>query len=102
MGWLVVWVSFFCFSCSDAFFKTSNFFLQPLSQTTGNCLAYTAFLLATHPEIQAKVLEEIDRILPDRTTLKYEDVPKFKYLEQCIQESLRLYPPAPRGTRYFL
>jgi len=75
-----------------------NLFLIAGYETTGNCLAYTCFLISTHSAVEEAVLREIDQVLNGRS-VQYDDLPKFKYLEAVINESLRLYPPAPRCTR---
>src|SRR4030095_7033364 len=61
--------------------------------TTAAALIWTCYLLGLHPEVQRKVVTEIDGVLAGRDAT-YEDVPKLRYLKQVIQESLRLYPPA--------
>jgi len=67
-------------------------------ETTANALAWTLFLLAEQPALQAEAaLEaeaalaqgEADPGLPDRLPL----------LRRVLEESLRLYPPAPRFDR---
>jgi cytochrome P450 len=62
-------------------------------ETTANALTFTLHLLATHPEIQQKVLDEITAI-ENETTDVVEQLQKMTYTNAVINESLRLYPPA--------
>lgn len=50
--------------------------------------------LAKNPDIQQKVQKEIDEVLNSRE-LTYETLNDLKYLECCIDETLRKYPVAP-------
>lgn len=62
---------------------------------TSSCgLAWTVWLLATHPEILQQVTQQIDTVLANRMPT-YEDLEKLDFLERIIKESMRLYPPAP-------
>jgi len=65
--------------------------------TTAICLTWTFYLLATHPEVEQKLLDEIEKIIGDNIT--YEKLHKLKYTRQVIDESLRLYPPVPLDVR---
>ncbi|KAI5631274.1 cytochrome p450 domain-containing protein [Phthorimaea operculella] len=62
--------------------------------------AFTTLMLARHPHEQDKVYEELKEVFgsSDRLVVP-EDLPRLKYLEQAIKESLRLYPPVPLVTR---
>ncbi|KAJ8736221.1 hypothetical protein PYW08_006877 [Mythimna loreyi] len=62
--------------------------------TTASGLAFCFMLLAHHKDVQEKIFEEITEIFGDsKRSVTIEDLPKMKYLERCIKESLRLYPP---------
>mmetsp|Transcript_3104 Transcript_3104/g.4251 ORF Transcript_3104/g.4251 Transcript_3104/m.4251 type:complete len:218 (-) Transcript_3104:106-759(-) len=67
--------------------------------TTSSGLTWCLYLLAAHPDIQAKVQEEIDIVLGDRLKPDYEEFEKFHYTTMVIKEALRLYPPVPMMTR---
>lgn len=58
--------------------------------TTANTLALTCYLLAKHPEILDKVVDEIDVEKEDT----YDSLLSMQYLHNCIQETLRLFPHA--------
>ena len=60
-------------------------------ETTANTMAWVFFLLSTHPEVEAKLLAEVDEALPDRAPT-FDDLPKLPYAERVIIEALRLYP----------
>lgn len=62
-------------------------------ETTANALTWTFYLLSQHPEIEAKVFEEVDRVLAGRAPT-LADLPKLTYLEKVLKEAMRLYPPA--------
>ncbi len=65
-------------------------------ETTANALAWTIYLLAAQPEVQARARMEAVAALPgDPTTL----VDRTPYLRQIVDEAMRLYPPAPRFDR---
>ena len=61
-------------------------------ETVALTLAYTWRLLAEYPDVEAKLHEELDRVLGGRTPTM-EDMQNLPYTEQIITESLRLYPP---------
>ncbi len=61
-------------------------------ETTSNALTFTLFLLALHPEIQERVYEEVSGPMNDVSPI--EQIAKYQYTKQCIEESMRLYPPA--------
>ena len=67
-------------------------------ETTANALAWTWYLLATHPEAKARFHEEVDRVLQGRAP-NAEDLPQLPYTRAIFDESLRLYPPAPAVQR---
>ncbi|XP_037269506.2 cytochrome P450 4V2 [Rhipicephalus microplus] len=70
-------------------------------ETTAISIAYTLFLLGNHPEVQAKLHEEIDAIFVEdvERDVTVEDIKQMKYLECVVKESLRLYPPVPLIAR---
>jgi cytochrome P450 len=62
-------------------------------ETTANALSWTWYLLAQHPEAEAKLHEELDEVLAGRPPTA-EDLPRLRYTEMVFAESMRLYPPA--------
>ncbi|PVD38379.1 hypothetical protein C0Q70_00993 [Pomacea canaliculata] len=67
-------------------------------ETTSTALQYLFYNLAKFPELQERIVDEIENIVGDRTPT-YDDVGKLKLLEQTIYETLRLYPPVSVITR---
>ncbi|CAH2102416.1 unnamed protein product [Euphydryas editha] len=68
--------------------------------TTATGLNYCLMSLAYEKEIQAKVVEELNSIFGDDTRqATMDDLSRMRYLERCIKESLRLYPPVPFISR---
>jgi cytochrome P450 len=67
-------------------------------ETTAGLLNWIWFLLSRHPEAQASLSEEFDR-LPWGDTLTMDMLPKYTYTRQVIEEALRLYPPLWLMTR---
>jgi cytochrome P450 len=67
-------------------------------ETTANALAWTWYLLATHPEAKARFHEEVDRVLQGRMP-NAGDLQHLPYTRAIFDESLRLYPPAPAVQR---
>ena len=60
--------------------------------TTALTLTYTWYLLSQHPEAERRVHDEIDDVLGgDAPTM--EDVGELDYIEQVVDEAMRLYPP---------
>ena len=62
-------------------------------ETTSNALTWTWYLLSQHPEVEAKLHEELDSVLNGRTPT-LDDLRDLPYTLQVIKESMRLYPPA--------
>ena len=62
-------------------------------ETTASTLSWTWWLLAQNPAVEAKLHQELDAVLGDRTPA-LDDLPKLGYAGHVITESLRLYPAA--------
>lgn len=65
---------------------------------TTNALTWTMFLLARHPEIEERLIDEVDRVLGGREVTP-EDVPKLEYARCIFAESMRLFPPVHLVSR---
>ena len=57
-------------------------------------MSYCLFELAKHQDIQRKVQKEIDGVLKTGDFI-YESLHELKFLECCIDETLRKYPIVP-------
>jgi cytochrome P450 len=68
-------------------------------ETVANALAWTWYLLSQNPECEHRFHHEIDRELQGREP-GFDDVPKLRYVEMVLAESMRLYPPAWAMGRY--
>lgn len=73
-------------------------FLIAGHETTALALTWTLYALSKHPVVRRRVIAEIDDILgTDVATL--ERAEKLTYTRAAIDESMRLYPPAPIMSR---
>ena len=68
-------------------------------ETVANALSWTWYLLSQNPECERRFHDEIDRELQGRWPA-FEDVPRLRYTEMVLAESMRLYPPAWAMGRY--
>ncbi len=68
-------------------------FLLAGHETTANALAWTFYLLANHPEVEARVLAETQAVLGDRAPTA-EDAPRLELTRRVVLDSMRLFPPA--------
>uniref|UniRef100_A0A1I7ZCB1 Cytochrome P450 n=1 Tax=Steinernema glaseri TaxID=37863 RepID=A0A1I7ZCB1_9BILA len=66
-------------------------FLLAGFDTTANSLAYASFCLATNPEVQRRLQEEIDEVCVD-SEVTYEQLQKLTFMDKVVKEALRLYP----------
>lgn len=61
--------------------------------TTAAGLTWAWYVLAKHPAVAGRAAAEVDAVLGGRPPT-LEDVPRLRYLEWVLKETLRLYPPA--------
>jgi cytochrome P450 len=62
-------------------------------ETTALALSWAWYLLSRHPEKRAALERELAEMLGDRPP-SAADLPRLRYTEAVVQESLRLFPPA--------
>jgi cytochrome P450 len=67
-------------------------------ETTALAMSWISYLLATHPEIQKELHEELDRVLSDRAPT-IDDLPALAFTSNIVTEAMRLYPPVWRVAR---
>ncbi|KAG2179846.1 hypothetical protein INT43_003632 [Umbelopsis isabellina] len=65
-------------------------------ETSSNTLGWMAYELASHKECEQKLIDEVKSV---DGPLDYDSARKLEYVQHCINECLRLYPPASNLTR---
>ena len=81
----------------DTIVSNCHAFLLAGYETTSTALAYSCYLLASHPEVQERLYEEICSKIGD-TEPDYDTVMKLPYLDAVFHECLRLRPPVVAFT----
>uniref|UniRef100_A0AC35FDL4 Cytochrome P450 n=1 Tax=Panagrolaimus sp. PS1159 TaxID=55785 RepID=A0AC35FDL4_9BILA len=62
--------------------------------TTATAMSCFAYCLATNPEAQEKLIEEIDYYILEEEDINMDNVNSMQYLDWCIKESMRVLPLA--------
>ncbi len=62
-------------------------------ETTAVSLSWTLYLLSQHPQVEARLRDELDETLGGRPPT-LGDLPALSYTRMVLDESMRLYPPA--------
>ncbi|KAK3394178.1 cytochrome P450 [Podospora didyma] len=70
--------------------------------TTASTLSWTLYELARHPEAVAKLRAEILAVVGPDSAPTYENLKSMKYLQNVMNETLRLYPSVPFNVRLAL
>jgi cytochrome P450 len=61
-------------------------------ETTALTLTYALYLLSEHPAALARAIAEVDEELGEAPA-KHADLPRLRFLDAVVRETLRLYPP---------
>jgi cytochrome P450 len=81
----------------DELIGQANILFLAGHETTANSLSYILLLLSQHPNVMAKLADEMAFL--NGATPSLEDLGKLPYLDAVIKEGLRLFPPAALVVR---
>eukprot|EP00057_Strongylocentrotus_purpuratus_P025422 XP_011679896.1 PREDICTED: cytochrome P450 3A6 [Strongylocentrotus purpuratus] len=69
------------------------------AETTTTLLGFIFYALSMNPDIQEKLISEVDEVTPSRDSVGYSSIATMPYLDQVVCETLRLFPPAGISNR---
>ncbi|KAH7726576.1 CYP-29A3 protein [Aphelenchoides avenae] len=65
-------------------------------ETSAHAFGWTVWCLATHPDVQDRVYDELRSVLWDgKVALTLDMLNDLKYLDICIKEAMRVFPTVP-------
>lgn len=64
------------------------------SETTATTLSWFMFLLGQHHEARRHLQQEMRQAFRDDSDVDIKSSERLPYLQACVEEALRLYPPA--------
>jgi cytochrome P450 len=68
-------------------------------ETSANTLNWVWYLIAKHPGVEARLIDEAQRVVPNVSAVTAENLGAMEYTQQVLEEVLRLYPPVWLLTR---
>jgi len=81
----------------DEVIVNAALFIVAGSETTASSLAFLTNALLRHPRVFDKLKEEIRSKFMYESEINLAAVADLPYLNACIEEGLRIFPPAPIG-----
>lgn len=76
---------------------TASLLIVAGSETTATLLSGVSYLLTQHPETLAKLTQEVRTSFKNEEDINFVSVSQLQYMMACLDEGLRMYPPAPLG-----
>lgn len=81
----------------EALHQDSRVIVIAGSETTATTLASVLYFLAKYPDVQKKLQKQVDAALPKGSAWSYEKVKGIAYIDDIINETLRLKPALLTG-----
>ncbi|CAJ0550075.1 Ff.00g100050.m01.CDS01 [Fusarium sp. VM40] len=78
--------------------SNAELFMLAGSETTATLLSGCLYNLLTYPDKMETVLKEIRGRFSTSDDLTLERLAELKYMNACLKEALRVYPPVPIGS----
>ncbi|XP_067666927.1 1,25-dihydroxyvitamin D(3) 24-hydroxylase, mitochondrial-like [Haliotis asinina] len=94
VGFLASFVQENTLSIEDIYSNVSEL-LGAAIDTTSNTTQMTLHEIAKNPQVQGRILEEVNRVVPPDQQPTAEHLKDMHYLKAVIKETLRMYPTAP-------
>jgi len=81
----------------EEMYANSNIFMLAGTETTATLLSGLTYYLLTSPEKLAQLTSEIRDAFTNDSEITIEKLQALKYLNACVEEGLRIYPPVANG-----
>ncbi|XP_059302911.1 cytochrome P450 94B3-like [Lycium ferocissimum] len=75
-------------------------FLMAGRDTTSSALTWLLWLTTNHHNVKNEMINEITSINNGDKALEFDDLKDMKYLQACLNESMRLYPPVAWDSKH--
>ncbi|ODN05629.1 putative cytochrome P450 CYP44, partial [Orchesella cincta] len=85
-------------SLKDVFIITQSLFGDGLSTTTPSFM-FNLYCLAKHPDIQTRIFQEINGVVPLNGAMTVEMINRLRLLKAAVKETFRLYPNGTEISR---
>ncbi|KAB2573753.1 Cytochrome P450 monooxygenase rdc4 [Lasiodiplodia theobromae] len=82
---------------ADKMHSNAALFMLAGTETTATLLSGLTWYLLRNPEKMKKLVGEIRGAFASEEEMNLVNLQQLKYLDACVQEGLRLYPPVPIG-----
>jgi cytochrome P450 len=83
--------------CRKEMHANASLFMLAGSETTATLLSGLIYYLLTYPHTHRNLCQEIRSAFKNPEEISFESLTSLEYLNACIQEGLRMYPPVPVG-----
>ncbi|KAH8723926.1 cytochrome P450 46A1 [Phaeosphaeriaceae sp. PMI808] len=77
--------------------SNAQLFMTAGTETTGTLLSGITYILTQNPEVMQKLATEVRSKFASSDDLTMDAIMGLPYLNACLKEALRVYPPVPTG-----
>jgi cytochrome P450 len=81
----------------DEMYSNAAIFMIAGTETTATLMSGLTYYLCTNPDKMKRLTDEIREEFADDSEITIERLQSLKYLNACVEEGLRMYPPVPNG-----
>ncbi|ETS81628.1 hypothetical protein PFICI_06630 [Pestalotiopsis fici W106-1] len=79
--------------------SNADLFMMAGSETTATLLSGVTYYLLMNPEKMQRLCLEVRGSFKSTTDINFDGLGNLKYLNACLKEAMRIYPPLPIGSQ---